>query len=1448
MPGPKIRSRRAAPANPSGSGLVIVAIGASAGGLEACRRLLATLVPDRHTAFLLVQHLDPTHDSLLVDLLKRHTELSIVQAEDGMTIAPDHCYVISPGTYLSVAGLRLRVTRPRVRPGARMPFDFLLRTVAEAYGARAACIILSGTGADGSLGAAAIRAKGGLVIAQDPGEAAYAGMPASVIAAGCVDHVLPISEMQAALTARRQPDKNPDRLDNDSGSLATIVDLLRTKTAHDFTHYKPGTLQRRIERRMAQAQIDPADFNRYAAMLQTDPRELDLLASDCLINVTSFFRDTAAFHYLAREILPALVARLMPDRTLRIWIAGCSTGEETYTLVILCREAIAAANGQVKLQVFASDVDAASVAMAREGSYPASIEADVSPERLARFFSREDDRYRVLPELRGAVVFTVQDVLADPPFSRLDLVSCRNLLIYLRPDAQARVISLFHFALRDGGVLLLGGAETIADATGRFEVISKPERLYRRVGRSRPGDLALLTDTAEAARVPTRAGPAATRQAGLAELCRRIVLETYAPAAILIDARSNCLFSLGPTENYLRVAPGYPTHDLLAMTRPELRLRLAAAIRQANSTDARVVIAGSTTRRKPYSIAVQPVRQDTERLMLVCFLDEPRLLAGEKMQTSDGQGAHENAPGAADLEAELEATRVELQDAIHSLEVSAEEQRAINEEALSVNEEYQSTNEELLTSKEELQSLNEELTALNTQLQETLERQRTTSNDLQNILNSTDVATLFLDSALRIRFFTPATRALFKIIPSDIGRPLADLASLTADTELLSDAQAMLTSASVVERELETGGIWYVRRMLPYRTHEHAVEGVVITFTDITERHRHSAALESARQEAEQANLAKSRFLAMASHDLRQPLQTLALIQGLLVRRVDGGEAARLVALLDPTLAAMSGMLNTLLDINQIDAGTHPVRMEDVAIGVMLAQLRDEFIYLAQAKGLALHVVGCSLHVRSDPRLLEQMIRNPLANALKYTNQGRILLGCRRHGPMLHIEIWDSGIGIAAADLQAIFHDYHQVDNTARERSRGLGLGLAIVKRLSALLDHAVDVRSRLGHGSVFSIAVPLQGKSELTPAAGGDGARPQTAPPGSARAESSVARQANILVVDDDQELRGLLELVLVGEGHQVMTAADGEAADRLVAKGTIRPDLLLADFNLPGSMNGLRLATRLRERLRRRVPVIILTGDIGTTTLRDIAEEDCVQLSKPVGPRDLADAIQRLLPQAASPQPVREAAQDSRPSPVPVIYLVDDDSHIRAGLRRLLEADGHAVEDYASCEAFLDGYDPGRGGCLLVDAYLPGMHGIELLRQLASRGEMLPAIMITGDSDVATAVQAMKAGAVDFIEKPVGAAELQASVLRALEQSADGARRTAWRQEAAGHLAALTARQREIMAMVLAGQPSKNIAADLGISQRTVENHRASIMAKTGARSLPALARLGLAAVGPE
>jgi two-component system CheB/CheR fusion protein len=1445
----------------------VVAIGASAGGLVACQRLLDVLPAGHGMAFILVQHLEPTHQSLMVDLLATHTTMTVLQAVHEMILKPDHLYTIPPGTYLSTHNQALVLSQPTAPHGARLPFDFLLNSMAEAFGEHAMCVVLSGTGSDGSHGLQAIHREHGFVIAQRPEEADYDGMPRNAIATDAVDQVLPIAEIPQALLDRaawlRAPERHDHAVAEAAPELAEIIALLRSQTAQDFGLYKSGTLQRRIARRMAMVRPVAADIAAYLALLRQSPAELDILAKDLLIHVTAFFRDPKVFELLAKTTLPELIERHAPGGKLRLWTPGCSTGEETYSLVILLLEQIAASGRDVKLQVFASDVDPDAVATAREGLYPESIETQISAERLARFFVRDGGSYRVRPELRSAVVFAVQDVLADPPFSRLNMISCRNLLIYLRPEAQAKVIAMFHFALEPDGILLLGNAETAGSHHGFFEIINKSAKLYRHVARSRSGEMSFGIPTdgtrvlQSAGAMAKNAAKSAPRASTLAELCRRMVLEAYAPAAVLINRQYETLYSFGPVDHYLRLAPGMPTHDVLAMARPGMRTKLRLAIDEALHGKTRVVSKGYVTTqgdRTSFSIEVHPVPGEAVDLLLLCFVDERPL----ESASAHAAAVHER-PRVAELERQLEAARRDLSAAIRNLEIANEEQSEISEEALSVNEEHQATNEELLASKEELQSLNEELTALNGQLQETLDRQRTTADDLQNVLYSTDVATLFLDTDLRIRFFTPSMRAMFNLIPGDIGRPIADLNPLVAETNVTADSNAVIAGLPFHETEQHMpNGTWISHRILPYRTRDGDVAGVVITYTDITGRKQISEALERAMHNAEIANRAKSRFLAAASHDLRQPLQTLSLLQGALARTVISPQSKALVVRLDEALSGVSSMLNTLLDINEIETGSVIAEMVEFPVNDLLLRLRDQFSFHAEAQKLEFRVVPNSTIIRSDPRLLEQILRNYLSNALKYTSTGRVLLGCRRAGDRLNIEVWDTGAGIAKPEHQAIFQEYHQLNNAGRERSRGLGLGLSIVQQLADFLGHKIAVHSVPGKGSMFSVSIamgdakaaPASIRAEVPPA----GAPSPPNPPG-----GSGKRAGRILVVEDDLSVRDLLAQLLLADGHTIIAESHGPAAMEMLRKQRFLPDLILTDYNLPHGMDGVAVVTALRSELRAAVPAIVLTGDISRETLRNITRHNCVHLNKPIKLEELASVIERLLALpvpviSPSPLPVRAPA---RPEPnaakaiapgLATVIVIDDDPALRAAMRTMFEIEGYAVRDFASAEDFLLDTDIPALGCLLIDAYLPGMSGLALLKQLTARLYALPMIMITGRSDVALAVEAMKSGATDFIDKPATAGELLEAVGLALERLQSSTAKTgkldAWHATARKTMSGLTQRQHEIMAMVLAGHPSKNIAADLNISQRTVENHRAAIMRKTGSKSLPALARLALAA----
>jgi two-component system CheB/CheR fusion protein len=703
-----------------------------------------------------------------------------------------------------------------------------------------------------------------------------------------------------------------------------------------------------------------------------------------------------------------------------------------------------------------------------------------------------------------------------------------------------------------------------------------------------------------------------------------------------------------------------------------------------------------------------------------------------------------------------------------------------------------------------------------------------TAADLRDVLYSLNLATLQLDRDLNIRFFTPEIRSIFSLRSGDIGRPLADFRALGSDDGLFSDVAVVLQTSEPTERETEgKDGVRYIRRISPYRT-ETGMAGVVLTFRNLTERMNIVRSLEAAVQQAEQETAAKSRFLSTASHDLRQPLQTLAMLHGMLA---EGNSPKDLAQQLDQALGTMSGMLSTLLDLNQFEVERARPDITRVSIDWLFGRLKDEFTYRAHAEGLSLHIVPCRLSVDSDPGLLKQMIRILLMNAIAYTTTGKLLLGCRRRKGVLSIEVWDTGAGLSETALGLIFTAQQDLDR--RKPNLG-GHGLAIFKTLADLLGHRVFVRSVLGKGSVFSIDIELP----LSEHRSAEASRPGEPKP---VATSHANRARSILIVDDSQEQREIFAQVLTNEGHEATTASDAESALALVAHGAIRPDIVITDYRLPSGMNGLELGIALRERLHHEVPLIVLSADILASTPGNRALQHCEQLRKPVKLKELRQAIQRLLPDAQAaehPAGVVDATQNA------VISIVDDDRHIRAAIRSVLEGEGMIVEEFESSEAFLAAYRPEQEGCLLIDAYLPGMSGLELLDRLTETGHALAAIMITGHGDVPMATQAMKAGASDFLEKPVGRSDLLASIDTALSESRDNGILSARREAAVDHVACLTPRQRQVMELVLAGHPSKNIAADLGLSQRTVENHRASVMRKTGSKSLPALARLVVAA----
>lgn len=831
------KSGRSARPNGQEKSFPVVAVGASAGALEAFTAFLKAMPPDSGIAFVLVHHVDPEHKSLMAQLLSRHTMMPVQMAGDNMPVAPDHVYIIPPNRYMDIKTGVLRLSEPKDQRGTRMPINRFFLSLARDRGYNAAAVILTGTGTDGSAAIAEVKAEGGIVLVQEPTEAQQDGMPRSAIATGVADHVVPISQMPGIIiefSKHTYVAANPKTPfgENARPSLDGVVATLKQHSPINFGVYKEGTLLRRIERRMAlrhmQNSVD------YHALLMDSPEEVENLSRDLLISVTSFFRDPDAYTWLEESVLPGLVSAARPGKAVRVWVPGCATGEEAYSLAMLLIERVSALKKDIRIQIFASDVDERALATARAGLYPDSIEMDVSQRRLERFFVKEDHSYRVSRELRDAVVFARHDVLTDAPFSKLDIISCRNLLIYLKSEAQSRVMEVFHFALNNGGILFLGMSETVGEGELLFQPLSRKNRIFKRVGLSRERHLSMPSGTGSFMGTP--ASPHTTLpQAGaprLADISQRILVEQYAPAAVLINANAEALYLEGPTDTYVKVASGLANRDLLTMVRDGLRTRLTSVLRSARETDA---VADSSARmvrgenHVTVDIRVHPITLDGAKLFLVTFRDRAA-------PAPDSAAAAQDSATTRLLEQELEKTRRDLINTIREYESTTEELKASNEEAMSMNEEFQSTNEELETSKEELQSLNEELTTLNAQLQQKIEAERQLSDDLDNFLASSGIATIFLNRNREIMRFTPTTRELFNLISKDIGRPISDFASKLDDQGLFEDVARVQSTLVPLKVEVRArDGRWYNRQILPYRTQDEKIDGVVITYSDISE-------------------------------------------------------------------------------------------------------------------------------------------------------------------------------------------------------------------------------------------------------------------------------------------------------------------------------------------------------------------------------------------------------------------------------------------------------------------------------------------------------------------------------------------------------------------------------------------------------------------------------------
>jgi two-component system CheB/CheR fusion protein len=833
---------------------IAVGIGASAGGIKALKEFFASTPADPGMAFVVILHLSPTHESSLPQILQNETTLPVTQVTETVKVEPNHVYVIPPNKNLAMVDGVIELTEPEPTRGTRVAIDLFFRTLARAYGANAVCIVLSGTGSDGTLGLKQVKESNGFAIVQDPKEAEYDTMPQSAIATNLADWILPVAEMPGKLITFRD---SSERLNLTNGNkkapveikdiedLSSILTMIRVQTGHDFSSYKHPTLLRRIARHLQIHELE--DISAYLDLLRENAEEMQSLVKNLLINVTNFFRDKDAFEALEKKVVPKLFENKTGKDQVRVWSVGCASGEEAYSLAILLNEYSEGLTDPPKIQIFATDVDDEAIAEARENGYPETIEADVSTERLRRFFTKDGNRYKVRKDVRETILFAPHNILSNPPFSRLDLITCRNLLIYLNRDTQNRVIQIFHFALNQSGLLFLGNSESAESQLAFFAPLDKKNRIFkRRPSSAAPKPSAVLPLTGDwKLRLPdARAGGTNERLLSFGEMHYKLV-EQYAPPSVLVNEDFEIVHLSESAGKYLRFAGGEPSKNILKAVHPDLLGDLRAALFSVRQdgvpAEFRNIRTGTDNGEIFTGLIVRPVEiaEAGGRFLLVIFNEEKNSVPTETSVKTVTPVANEDAIEAivTRLEEDLQRTKARLRTTIEQHETSIEELKASNEELQAVNEEMRSASEELETGKEELQSVNEELTTVNQELKEKVEETNRTNSDLQNLMASTDIGTIFLDRELRLKLYTRSVEKLFNIIPGDLSRPLDHITHNLDYNQMTADAAEVLKTLKPSEREIcDNKGHCYLVRILPYRTTGDRIEGVVITFVDITTR------------------------------------------------------------------------------------------------------------------------------------------------------------------------------------------------------------------------------------------------------------------------------------------------------------------------------------------------------------------------------------------------------------------------------------------------------------------------------------------------------------------------------------------------------------------------------------------------------------------------------------
>lgn len=1166
----------------------VVGIGASAGGLEALERFFDHVESSTTMAFVVVQHLSPDFKSVMDELLRRHTELPIHLVEEAMPVEAGHVYLIPPKKEMIISGGRLHLSERDRQQELSLPIDVFFRSLAQDCGTRAIAIVLSGGGSDGSRGIRAIHEGGGLVVVQDTESAQFNGMPKTAQDAGVAHWVLRPDEMPRVIAEHAaNPVKRTDTV-IESG-FESVYKMLQNEFGIDFTHYKPSTVTRRIERRLKLARVN--DLDAYIERLRAEREELDVLYRDLLIGVTRFFRNEEAFTLLEQKILPELAANKRKGEPLRLWVAGCATGEEAYTLAILLHE-LAQRNPGLQVKLFATDVHRGSLEIAARGIYNEEAVANVSTDRIEKYFWHHGKNYQVVPDLRQMIVFAPHDVIRDAPFTRVDLVSCRNLLIYLQPPAQQKVISLFHFALNRGGVLFLGPSETLGPSSGDFETVERHWHFYRKFSDVRiPVDPHFRPSRPIIAPRTAAVAPAA----GLIGTYDKL-LEEFMPPSLLVSERGELVHVFGGASKFLKLRDGRPALDIRDVLDEELKVVVIGGIQRALKTDDAMVFRNV----REHKITIRRVRSTTSGGMHLLVSFEPETDVPSIRSETEVDIRQVNRDQIGQLENELSVTKENLQAAIEELETSNEELQAANEELLASNEELQSTNEEL-------QSVNEELYTVNAEYQRKITELTEMTNDMDNLLSSTDVGTIFLDRNLKIRRFTPQIGEAFNLLPQDVGRPIATFAHNIEHPNLAADLQSVLLSGAPLEKEIrDLSGHTFFLRILPYRA-KGTIDGVVLTMIDVTN-------MKAAEDALREAVSRRDQFLAMLSHELRNPLGAIVTATTMLADTPAARDGAgKLVTILQRQSSQMAHLLDDLLEASRVTQNKIELHRTVHDLRNVARDAADAVRALMDTRGVTLtvNIIDEPVWVDGDPTRLQQIQVNLLNNAAKYTPRGgHVKLTLAREAGCAVVRVEDDGAGIAPDILPTVFDLFVQSRRTLDRSEGGLGVGLTLVKSLVQM--HGGEVLAQSpgeGKGTTMTVHLPLAG---ATPEEDHALKRERT---------RHLAKGALVVIIEDNVDAGTMICELLTKVDLDCVSATDGIAGLDLILKR--RPAAAIVDVGLPG-IDGFEIARRVRADKSCDTFLVALTGyGRAVDRARALASGFDEHIVKPVNP----DVLVRLL-----------------------------------------------------------------------------------------------------------------------------------------------------------------------------------------------------------------------------